>query len=83
MIGRIYRRFLHRDDITITMTTIRVDDNEEVIESSESSPMLPNDPMYLMVPSSTPGKWGNAAMFKQDTIYEETYSIDYEDRNTI
>ena len=78
LIGRIYRRFLHRGDITITMTTIRVDDNEEVIESSESSPMLPNDPMYLMVPSSTPGKWGNVAMFKRDTIYEETYSIDYE-----
>ena len=76
LIGRIYRRFLTRKTITIQMTKIRVNDNGEVTED-DSKAMLPNDPMYLISPSSTPSNWGNKSMFKQDTVYIETYDIDY------
>ena len=58
------------------MTKIRVNDNGEVTED-DSKAMLPNDPLYLISPSSTPGDWGNKSMFKQDTTYIETYDIDY------
>lgn len=76
LIGRIYRKFLHRKTVMIRMTTLRVgDNNPATVHNSEQ--MLPNDPMYLMSPSSTPGTWGKEPMFKKDTIYEEKYDIDY------
>ena len=76
LIGRIYRRFLYKKDITINMTTLRVTDDDR-IETHETEQMLPNDPMYLMAPSSTPGKWSKQAMFKKDTKHKELYHIEY------
>lgn len=73
LIGRIYRRFLAKGEPTITMTTLRVKDGQ--IAEQDSKPMLPNDPMYLVAPSSTPGKWGKQAMFKPDTVGEKQYTI--------
>ena len=78
LIGRIYRKFLHEGNPTITMTTLRVNDDQ--ITEHDSKPMLPNDPMYLMAPSSTPGKWGKQAMFKPDSTHEEKYQIEYDGR---
>ena len=76
LIGRIYRKFLADRSIQIHMTTFMVSDNEDVTEQ-KSTPMLPNDPMYLIKPSSTPGKWGKEAMFQRDTNYEKRYPIHY------
>ena len=76
LIGRIYRRFLAKGDPTIAMTELRVSGDE--ITDRESKLMLPNDPMYLMFPSSTPGKWGGQAMFKPDTVAEKPYKISYD-----
>lgn len=80
LIGRIYRKFLHSKEITINMITVIVDD-VGVASLHNSEKMLPNDPMYLMSPSSTPGEWGAKPMFKKDTIYEEKYPINYEGQN--
>ena len=77
LIGRIYRRFLSKKTTTIDMTVFRLDDGGEIIEHNSDS-MLPNDPMYLMAPSSTPSKWGEKPMFKPDTVPEKEYEIDYE-----
>lgn len=77
LIGRIYRKFLAKKNITIHMTSVRVDDNDQIIEQ-KAEPMLPNDPLYLMAPSSTPGEWGEKAMFKPDTTPEEKYPIEHD-----
>ena len=75
-IGRIYRRFLANNNPAIIMTTLKTKDSE--IIDQQSKPMLPNDPMYLMAPSSTPGKWGTQAMFKPDTVPKEKYEIEHD-----
>ncbi len=77
LIGRIYRRFLNNGNITINLITVKVNDNDEITDN-KSEFMKPNDPMYLMKPSSTPGKWGKEPMFKKDTQYEVKTLIDYE-----
>ena len=77
LLGRIYRRFLNKKNIVIGLTTIKIDDSDEITHKN-SKPMLLNDPMYLMTPSSAPGKWGKEPMFKPDTVPEESYFIDYE-----
>lgn len=67
LIGRIYRRFLADKRLSINMTRFHVNDSEETTDVSTNE-MKPNDPMYLMVPSSTPNEWGKKAMFKKDYI---------------
>lgn len=67
LIGRIYRRFLASKRLSINMTRFHVNDSRETTDVSTNE-MKPNDPMYLMVPSSTPGEWGKKAMFKKDYI---------------
>lgn len=79
LIGRIYRKFLAQKDITIDMIRFKEDDSQEVVDK-ESNHMLPNDPLYLMAPSSTPGKWAKEAMFKPDTNPEERYSIRFDEK---
>ena len=76
LIGRIYRKFLANKTITIRMTTFTID--EDAVIDPKSDLMLPNDPMYLIKPSSTPGMWGKEPMFKPDTVYEEIYKINYD-----
>ena len=76
LIGRIYRNFLANKEVTIHMTTFLLSDNDGVIDI-KSDVMLPNDPMYLMAPSSTPGHWGSEPMFKPDTEPESTHEINY------
>ena len=79
LIGRIYRKFLAQKDITIKLTRFMVDDNDEITEK-DSDDMKPNDPMYLIVPSSTPGKWGKEAMFKPDTTPSRVYKIEHDEK---
>lgn len=67
LIGRIYRRFLANKRLTINMTRFHMDGSGEMTDVKPNE-MKPNDPMYLMVPSSTPGDWGKKAMFKKDYI---------------
>jgi len=76
LIGRIYRKFLENKEVTIRMTTFLLNDNDEVTDI-KSDDMLPNDPMYLMAPSSTPEPWGKEPMFKPDTEEESIHDIAY------
>lgn len=65
-IGRIYRHYIKDGDLKIRMASFRDGDTAPINEEE----ILPNDPLYLMAPSNTPGEWGTAPMF--DTFYEES-----------
>ena len=65
-IGRIYRHYINGGELTIRMASFR---DAETKPHSDAN-VLPNDPLYLMAPSNTPGEWGSSPMF--DDYYEET-----------
>ena len=75
LIGRIYRRFLAKKSIKIILIVGQA--NNDVIVEHNTTKMLPNDPMYLMAPSSTPKPWGDKPMFKKDIDFEQSFEIDY------
>ena len=61
IVGRTYRRFLNEGRISIRMGSIGPG-----YDIKEEFDVLPNDPLYLMAPSSTPDPWSNRPMFKLD-----------------
>ena len=81
LIGRIYRRFLNKKLISINVITCKLDEGDKIDGKPVTTKMLPNDPMYLMSPSSTPGEWGKKAMFQKDTNWEKSYFIKYDGTN--
>lgn len=81
LIGRIYRRFLDKSfkkPVIIKIITCKINDNDDIVGEPDVALMRPNDPMYLMAPSSTPGIWGKKSMFKMDTNGEEKYEIQHD-----
>lgn len=78
LIGRIYRKFLDDKRLEIITRIVKVNDANE-IEDNTSEIMLPNDPMYLMAPSATPGKWGKESMFQPNEPKETRHLIPYND----
>ena len=59
VIGRIYRKQIIREDVKIRMASFyKGEIYEKYIE--------PNDPLYQMVPSSTPSPFDNKKMFQRD-----------------
>ncbi len=75
LIGRLYRKFITKD-LVINMKSFGV--NKEDIVNEKSRSMLPNDPLYLTTPSSTPGEWSRKPMFKPDETFEEEHPINYD-----
>ena len=75
LIGRVYRKFLVNNSLNINMKTIEINGDE--INEVESKLMLPNDPLYLTKPSSTPSEWGNETMFKLDSQPTHDFKINY------
>ena len=70
-IGRIYRKYIHDDEIVIRMATF-----DELGTPELDRNMLPNDPLYQMTPSSTPAPWNKKKMFKPDgDSLDETISV--------
>lgn len=63
-IGRIYRHYISRGDLRIRMAAFR----DEKKDPRDDIEVRPNDPLYMMAPSNTPGKWGKEPMF---TLYHE------------
>ena len=61
IVGRTYRRFLNDGRLTIRMASIG-----QGCDIKKEFNVLPNDPLYLMAPSSTPVPWGDKPMFKLD-----------------
>lgn len=56
--GRMYRKFIHDGYLTIRMNTVEEDEIQEAYEASV------NDPLYLMVPSTTPPPYDQVPMFQ-------------------
>ncbi len=72
LIGRIYRKFLFDHKATIRMVGFDYD-NPKSTPSIEKNAM-PNDPGYLMVPSSTPPPYDKKPMFKPWST-DETFEV--------
>ena len=75
LIGRIYRRFIDEDRVRIRMVSF-VDDKPKQLGEDRLAKV--NDPIYLMIPSSTPAPYDKEAMFRQDgDLWEIPIEIEY------
>ena len=63
LVGRMYRRFIETGRTSIRLVSFT---NDPVIDISQDKFAEVNDPLYLMVPSSTPDPYGEEAMFRPD-----------------
>ena len=71
IVGRTYRRFLDNKRLTIRMSPIGPGH-----DAKKDLYVLPNDPLYLMAPSSTPPPWSDKPMFRLDGEKPEvTFSV--------
>ena len=78
LIGRIYRRFIDERRVHIRMASF-VDDKPNQLGEDRLAKV--NDPIYLMVPSSTPDPYDKEAMFRQDgDRWEIPIEIEYKDQ---
>ena len=71
IVGRTYRRFLSTGRLTIRMAAIGPEH-----DIKKEFNVLPNDPLYLTAPSSTPPPWDARPMFNLDGERPEvTFSV--------
>ena len=61
IVGRTYRRFLSTGRLSIRMASI-----DPGLNTKKEFNVLPNDPLYLTSPSSTPAPWNTRPMFNLD-----------------
>ena len=61
IVGRTYRRFLSTGRLSIRMASIGPG-----LDIKKEFNVLPNDPLYLTAPSSTPPPWDTRPMFNPD-----------------
>lgn len=72
--GRIYRKFLADSVAPIQITlTLAVDSGGDLEIKGEARNCMPNDPLYLMTPSSTPSPFDTKPMFK--LFNERTWTV--------
>ena len=62
--GRVYRKFLTNRQHQIHLNLILASDNGSYLTKSYEDNCLPNDPLYLICPSSTPEPFQNQSMFE-------------------
>lgn len=62
IIGRMYRRFIHDDRVSIRLAAF---ESGDLKDPTVDRPAMPNDPLYLMAPTSTPAPWDDRAMFQE------------------
>lgn len=62
LIGRMYRKFLHENNVKIRMVIFDYDDMYNTVTASHNA--LPNDPMYLMDKTSCPEPFHTTSMFE-------------------
>ena len=60
VLGRTYRYLIHSDGVSICMMSFYK--NEEPYKET----IVPNDPLYQMIPSSTPAPFDNKRLFQPD-----------------
>lgn len=63
IIGRMYRRFIHSGTASIRMTSFIEETPGEFMDDIFAKV---NDPLYIMVPSSTPVPYNQKEMFRKD-----------------
>ena len=75
--GRIYRKFLTDDEnpLTVVLKAVTAKGNRLTIGNEEEC--QPNDPLYLMSPSSTPAPFDNIPMF--EVFNERTWTVPVDD----
>ena len=66
--GRVYRKFLTNGDNQILIKLMLASDQGAQLSITSHHECLPNDPLYLMTPSSTPEPFEDRPMFK---LYNE------------
>ena len=72
--GRIYRKFLTDDTRRVEiLLTLATNLESELQPQSEALPCPPNDPLYLVFPSSTPPPFSDQPMFRR--FNERTWTI--------
>ena len=71
--GRIYRKFLTDSENPIQIDMILASDKAGRLDIEDRQDCRPNDPLYLMAPSSTPEPFQNQPMFK--LFNERTWEI--------
>ena len=75
LIGRMYRRFIHNDRLNIRMASF-VEDTPTDFETDCF--VVTNDPLYRMVPTSTPAPYDEDAMFRTDgDRWEVSHEIEH------
>lgn len=86
LVGRIYRKFLTKG-LSIRMAAYTHTDlyvNPDQDDDSKERYVKPNDPLYLMTPSSTPGEWGKKPMFSKDgDKWEDKIPVTFKGRKRI
>lgn len=74
VVARMYRKFLANESVRIRMATFEDDE----ASAKEEWWANPNDPGYLMSPSSTPSPYDEQAMFQVDgESWEVPHTIDF------
>lgn len=61
VIGRMYRRFLAQNKVTIRMVSFNSSDIQKSLQEKQAQP---NDPLYLIPKTSCPEPYNNEAMFQ-------------------
>ncbi|WHY88589.1 ATP-binding protein [Neobacillus novalis] len=80
LIGRIYRKFIHSNQLKIQMTVFDLDNPSYVSRDQLSKP---NDPCYLMAKTNCPEPFHNKPMFEKHggENYERIFRVNYKDQN--
>ena len=76
LVGRIYRKFITKNNLKINVVIFDLDTNKTINEQN----ILQNDPLYQTVPTRLPSPWDKTPMFQIDgDKLDETVSVDGHD----
>ena len=75
--GRVYRKFLTGDDNQLLINLMLASNESGCLTIKHEQDCPPNDPLYLMKPSSTPKPFGDRSMFEM--FNERTWSVEVGD----
>lgn len=75
--GRLYRHFINdpRDPRTITLALAMDSNGSYVLNDDDIHPCLPNDPLYLMAPSSNAEPFHDRPMFR--TFNDRKWTVEF------
>lgn len=74
IVGRMYRKFIHNGKLNIRL--LALENGTATIERSAR----PNDPLYLISPSSTPAPYADKPMFQKWGEDDQVFDIEWNDK---